>query len=147
MSIFHKFYQNLGFADFLAPFGMNVTSPVWPSSTNYRQLWEKSVAMPAADPRGAIKFGFGRNVPPRNLKLTRPIQILIFQEKVTYSYTDRPNFGPNFEQNHPIFSKFSLIWPNFENFSHSYTKFCVLWGVIHIPWGWFRYPCWWHVPV
>ena len=38
---------------------------------------------------------------------SRPIQIPIFQEKVTHSYTNRFNFWPNFEQNHPIFPKFS----------------------------------------
>ena len=39
---------------------------------------------------------------------SRPIQIPIFQEKVTYSYTNQLNFGPNFEQKHLIFPKFSL---------------------------------------
>ena len=38
---------------------------------------------------------------------SRPIQTPIFQEKVTHSYTNRPNFAPNFEQNRLIFPKFS----------------------------------------
>ena len=52
-------------------------------------------------PSGVLKFGFGRDVPPR-----KPNNI--FQEKVT-SYINWPNFGPNFEHNYPIFLKFSSI--------------------------------------
>ena len=44
---------------------------------------------------------------------SRPIQIPIFQEKVTHSYTNRPDFGPNSEKNHPICPKFSEILANF----------------------------------
>ena len=55
---------------------------------------------------------------------SRPIQIPIFQENVTHSYTNRPNFRPNFEHNHLIFSKFYLtfepilaqIWQKFWKF-------------------------------
>ena len=36
----------------------------------------------------------------------RPIQIPVFQEKVIHSYTNRPNFGPNFEQNYNFFPNF-----------------------------------------
>ena len=35
----------------------------------------------------------------------RPIQISFFQEKVTYSYTNRTDIVPNLEQNRPIFFK------------------------------------------
>ena len=38
---------------------------------------------------------------------SRPIQIPVFQEKVTHSYTNWPNFGPNFERNYRFFPKFS----------------------------------------
>ena len=83
------------------------------------------------------------------------IQIPIFQEKVTHSYTNWLNFGPNFWAKSPDFFKIlkfepilAQIWENFEKKStHSYTKFCVLQRVIHLPRGWFCYPCWRHVPV
>ena len=38
---------------------------------------------------------------------SRPIQIPVFQEKVTHSYTNWPNFGSNFERNYRFFPKFS----------------------------------------
>ena len=58
------------------------------------------------NPRGVLKFGFGRDVPPREFE-SRPIQIPVFQEKVTHSYTNRLNFGSNFEQKYRLFPKFS----------------------------------------
>ena len=39
---------------------------------------------------------------------SRPIQVPIFQEKVIHSYTNQLNFGPNFEQNRPIFFQIFL---------------------------------------
>ena len=36
------------------------------------------------------------------------IQIPIIEEKVTLSYINRPNFGPYFDQNYPIFFIFFL---------------------------------------
>ena len=57
---------------------------------------------------GILKFGFDLVVTHAAAEFeSRPIQIPIFQEKVTHSYTNRPNFGPNVEGNHPIFPKFS----------------------------------------
>ena len=79
---------------------------------------------------GIPKFGFGRDVPPQNLKVD-PYIHQMFQEKVTHSYTDRPNF----EQNHQIFpfqkkkkkeSILAQIWENFEKSTHSYTKRLIL---------------------
>ena len=35
-----------------------------------------------------------------------PIQIPIFEEKLTHSYTNRPDFGPNFDQKYRFFSNF-----------------------------------------
>ena len=52
--------------------------------------------------QGVLRFGFGRDVLPQNLK-EDPYKYQIFQEKVTHSNTDQTNFAPNFEQNH-------LIW-------------------------------------
>ena len=54
---------------------------------------------------GVLKFGFGRDVPPRNLK-----------EKVTYSYTNRPNVWSKFEHSCPKFPNFfikSQFWLKF----------------------------------
>ena len=48
---------------------------------------------------------------------SRPIQIPVFQEKVTHSYTNWPNFGPNFERNYRFFSKIFL------NLSQFWLKF------------------------
>ena len=48
---------------------------------------------------GVLKFGFGRDMPPQSEFESRPIQIPIFQEKLTHSYTNWTNFLPNFEQN------------------------------------------------
>ena len=73
-------------------------------------------------PGGIIKFGFGRGMPPRNSKVFKTHTNTNFQEKVTHSYTNRPNF----EQNHPIFPKFSWIWANFGKLTRAYTKFCIL---------------------
>ena len=45
---------------------------------------------------GGLNFGFGRDV---LLGIeSGPIQIPIFEEKVNHLYTNRPNFGLNFEQ-------------------------------------------------
>ena len=54
---------------------------------------------------GVLKFGFGRDVPLQNLKVD-PYKYQFFK-KVTHSYTNLLNFGPNFEHNHPFFPKFS----------------------------------------
>ena len=85
---------------------------------------------------------------------SRPIQIPIFQEKVTHSYTNRINFVPNIEQNHRFFINFikfepilAQTWENFEKSTHSYTEFCILKGSIHTWRGWFCSPCWRHIPV
>ena len=53
-------------------------------------------------PLGALKFGFWKRCDAVEFE-SRSIQIPIFQEKVTHSYTN----WPNFEQNYPIFQKFS----------------------------------------
>ena len=42
---------------------------------------------------GVLKFGFGSDVPPQNLKVD-PYKT-IFQEKVTHSFTNLLNFGRN----------------------------------------------------
>ena len=55
---------------------------------------------------GVLKFGFGRDVPLQNLKVD-PYKYHFFQEKITHSYTNRPNFGPTFEQIYQFFPKFS----------------------------------------
>ena len=39
-----------------------------------------------------------------------PIHIPTFQEKVTHSYTNRSDFGWNFDQSYPIFFRFSYIF-------------------------------------
>ena len=59
---------------------------------------------------------------------SRPIQIPIFQEKVTHSYTNLLNFGPNFEQNHPDFPK---IFLNLNQFWLKFGKILKNWP-IHI---------------
>ena len=68
---------------------------------------------------GALKFGFGRDVPMWNLKVD-PYKYQLFKKKWPI-HTNQTNFGPNFEQNNPIFTNF-------------------------IPRGWFCYPCRRHVP-
>ena len=48
-----------------------------------------------------VYSSFGKNVKED------PYKYQFFKKKVTHSYTNRFNFGPNFEQNHQIFPTFS----------------------------------------
>ena len=64
-----------------------------------------------SQPGGVLKFGFGREVPPRNLKVD-PYKNQFFKKKVTQSYTNRPTYGPSFEPNRPIFPNFGKILKN-----------------------------------
>ena len=57
---------------------------------------------------GVLKFGFDRDMPPLNWKVN-PYKFKVFEEKVTHSYTNQPNFGPRIEQNRVNFQKFSEI--------------------------------------
>ena len=65
-----------------------------------------------------------------------------FLEKMTHSYTNQPDFGPNFDQNYPIviFKRFEQINPFIYQILHKL-------GVIEIPGGWFCYQCWRHVTI
>ena len=81
---------------------------------------------------GVLKFGFGRDVPPQNLEVD-PYKYQFFKKRVTHTYTNLLNLGPNFKQNLPIFQHFlkvkpilDQIWENFEKLAHSYTRFCIL---------------------
>ena len=75
-----------------------------------------------------LKFGFGRDVPLRNLK-DDSCKYQFFKKKVTNSYANPTNFAPNFEQNHLIFPKIFL------NLSQFWLKFgkIVKNQPIHIP--------------
>ena len=58
-------------------------------------------------PRGILKFGFGRDsVLLQIWKWTHRPTYINLKEKVTHIYTNRPDFGQNFDQNYPIFSNF-----------------------------------------
>ena len=56
-------------------------------------------------PPGVLKFGFGREVPPRNLKVDPYKYQFVKKKRVTHSYTNRSNFGA------PILSKITRFFP------------------------------------
>ena len=64
--------------------------------------------------KGVLKFGFGRDLPPWKFE-SRPLQIPIFHQKVTHSYTNWANQvlakSPNFSK---VVLNLSQIWANFE---------------------------------
>ena len=93
---------------------------------------------------GVLKFGFGRDVPPRNLKID-PYKYKFFKKQWSIHIPICSILGQ-------ILSKIAWFFQNCLKFepiksTHSYTKFCILYGIIHIPRGWFCYPCWRHIPV
>ena len=59
-----------------------------------------------------VKFGFGRDVPPRNLKVD-PYKYQFFKKKWPFHKAIGPILAQIFEQNRLIFPKFSYIWANF----------------------------------
>ena len=61
---------------------------------------------------GVLKFGFARDVLPRNLKVN-PYKYQFFKGKVTHLYTNRPNFWAKFWAKSPDFSKIPWIWLKF----------------------------------
>ena len=83
-------------------------------------------------PRGVLKFGFGRDVPPWNLKVD-PYKYQFFKKKypihipigsISGQILNKiTNFFQNFLKFEPILAQ---IWPNFEKSTHSYTRFCIL---------------------
>ena len=83
-------------------------------------------------PGGVLKFGFGREVPPRNLKVD-PYKYQFFKKKRPIHIPIGPIFGQilikitrffqNFLKFEPILTE---IWGTFEKSTHSYTKFCIL---------------------
>ena len=70
-------------------------------------------------PRGYSSFVFCKDVPPQNLKVDS-FKIPIFKEKVTHSYTNQLNFGPNFEQNYLIFPGQPIHIPNSASYKGSF---------------------------
>ena len=82
---------------------------------------------------GVLKFGFGRDVPPQNLKVD-PYKYQFFKKKYPIHIPIGPildqilNKSTNFFQNsltkfEPILAQ---IWQNFEKSTHSYTRFGIL---------------------
>ena len=55
---------------------------------------------------GVLNFGFGRDVRSQNLKAD-PYKYQFFKKSDPFIYQLVQFWGPNFEQNHPIFPKFS----------------------------------------
>ena len=88
-------------------------------------------------PGGVLKFGFGRDVPPRKSKVD-PYKCQFFKKKWPIHIPIGPFFGQvlskitwffqNFLKFEPILAQ---IWGTFEKSTHSYTKFCILLGVTH----------------
>ena len=95
-------------------------------------------------PGGAqLKFGFGRDVSLRNLKVD-PYKYQFFKKKWSLHIP----IGPFLNKITRFFQKFFLkfepilahILEKLTNRSiHMYTRFCILKGVIYIPRGWFCY--------
>ena len=99
--------------------------------------------------REVLTVGFGRGMPPWNLKVD-PYKYQFVKEKVTPFIYQSALFLPKFWAKIPDFSNESILAKIYEHFAkstHSYTNFCVLREVIHIPRDWSCYPCWRHIPV
>ena len=85
-----------------------------------------------AIPQGVLKFSFGRDVPPRNLKVD-PYKYQFFKKNDPFIYQSA-QFLPKFLANSPDFAKICLnlsqFWLKFGGIkikkTHSYAKFCVL---------------------
>ena len=115
-----------------------ITELVFKSSIRYHGPW------------GILKFGFGRDVPPQNLKVD-PYKYQFFgpihkpiRPKLRQILSKITRFFQNFLKFEPILAQ---IWENLEKSTvHSYTKLHFIPGIICQEAD--CYPCWRHmIPV